>query len=44
LVGVAARERAIRAHLGTLNGRELSDLNRLLDHLQDGLLRAADDV
>ncbi|MET8292240.1 MarR family winged helix-turn-helix transcriptional regulator [Streptomyces sp. NPDC005132] len=44
LVGVAARERALRAHLGTLKGRELSDLNRLLDRLQDGLLMAADDV
>ncbi|WP_329529456.1 MarR family winged helix-turn-helix transcriptional regulator [Streptomyces sp. NBC_01462] len=44
LVGVAARERALRAHFGTLEGRDLADLNRLLDHLQDGLLMAADDV
>ncbi|MGW3634763.1 MarR family winged helix-turn-helix transcriptional regulator [Streptomyces sp. NPDC005122] len=44
LVGIAARERALQAHLGTLESRELSDLNRLLDRLQDGLLMAADDV
>ncbi|MER6442931.1 MarR family winged helix-turn-helix transcriptional regulator [Streptomyces sp. NPDC001185] len=44
LLGVTARERALRAHFGTLEGRELSDLNRILDHLQGGLLMAADDT
>lgn len=44
LVGIAARERALRAYFGTLEGRELSDLVCLLDRLESRLLMAADDV
>ncbi|MEU1535379.1 hypothetical protein [Streptomyces fagopyri] len=41
---MAARERALRALFGTLEGRELSDLDLLLDHLQAGLAMPADNV
>ncbi|MET8411314.1 MarR family winged helix-turn-helix transcriptional regulator [Streptomyces sp. NPDC005195] len=44
LAGMAARERTLRALFGTLEGRDLSDLDRLLDHLQAGLTMPADTV